>query len=510
MKIDSRDGIDGTPNVALMIHNSEELSFNIALFDRMSYSGGYQIFEQINGYWSYIQPSVQDKIFNIYKQIREVYDSVWDVNELTIRLHALVKELFELHLLDDIHHWTWFHSNALLPDGLRESFKDSHETPGTRERTYLKDDYKWLVSLSISLRIMIPIWGEFIARTKKNNTVFKEYYAFLLLSHSNLINSEPMERLRVYVEHSLPADKSISSAIYGGIDSGEFPTWVLGLVTVRRLSIGDVRGVDPTSSLVTFIYKYIGQKVKSHDNSFIGRVNDKRSDSESSDSENNLSKLEGYKIKQAIPAGDIAIISYYLENTHNLAIRVCPDIDLNLVDITIQSVKVLENKQIWTPQRTLAQWVMKKVIPPNSLLHIKKIQVLDVLGIATAVLWHKGYFELAGLLCAINQDNTTELSIGGTDSRSRITKEQLEQLEIYYPYTRKPVGKQKILKKINPAVESIESTATMFSEHDWILTLPGYMVEKITGNGNNTRYSVPFNIKNTLCDLALSLAKREF
>jgi hypothetical protein len=505
-------GLYGVPTEATMTHgNSDELVWNIALFDKMSVTDNIDIFEQINSYWERQPISVQDRIFDIYKRIKDVFGEIWDSNELTRRLYSLVAELYEYHKLDDIRHWVDFYSNLLLPQGLREVYADSHEMPGTRERTYLKEDYKWLVTLSIALRVMIPIWGEFIARTKKETgTALKEYYAFQLLSNSNIFKSEPMERLRIYVEHSLPTDKPLSSAILGGISSEDFPIWILSLVAIRRLSVGDIRGIDPNYSLVTFIYKYIGQKVKGNDNNFTGIIKDKITEDQGQDSENNLSKLEGYKIKQDLPAGDIAIINHYLQNISNLATLICPDINVDLINSSLESARVLETRQLWKPQVILAQWVMKPLVSPKGILHVNKTTMINILAVTQALLIHREHYVLAGLVTAIEQDNNDELLLGGTDSRARITKEQLEQLDRLFPYSRKPTGKQKVVKRINPAVEAIESVASMFSEYDWRLTLHDTYVEKITGNAHNRGYSIPYNIKILLANLAISLANRTF
>ena len=507
MDICALKGIDGTPNKAIMSHDGVELSWDIALFDRVSYNGNYDIFADINGYWNYVQPHIKASIFDVYSRIRVAYNDIWDTDTLTATLYLLTKELYELHKLEDIHHWVWFHSNSLVPASVFESFTEAHETTYSRDRTYLKEDYRWLVTLSIALRVAIPIWGEYISRTKKNNTVFKEYFAFQLLKHSNVFNSEPMERLRVYINGSLPPDKAKSSAVFGGVGTEEFPTWVLGLVAVRRLSIGDTRGIDSTSSLVTFIYKFLNQKIKSNDNSFIGRVNDKTIEGQVKEGENNLSKLEGYKIKQEIPAGDIALISYYLEDSLKIALKLCPDIDVKLVNDCLASSQVLQLNQLWKQQVVLAQWILKPLVPPRALLHVSKAQVVSAIGLCQAILWHLGHYELSGLISAINQSNEDELSITGTDSRARITKDQLDVLEKLYPYTRKPVGKQKNPKRINPAVEAVESLASMFSENDWILTARKDMSDKLT-NSAGIHYSVPSNIKILLANLAIQLGNR--
>ena len=502
----------GAPVSAILEHNEEIIEWNIALYDKIIIKKDYDIFDQINKYWEYLPKATQDQIFAIYKRTKEVFDNTWDSDQLTKELYTLIADLYQFHELTDIRHWVNFHSDLALPRDidLREVFVESDETPGTRERTYLKEDYKWLVTLSIALRVVIPIWGEFISRTRKETgTVFKEYYAFKLLSYSSIARSEPMERLRIYVEHSLQADKSKAAAVLGGISSEDFPTWILALVLVRCLSIGDVRGLDPTSSLITFIYKYIRQKVQGHDNSFIGMVKDKSFEGQGQEGENNLSKLENYKIKQDIPAGDLAIIEYYMQNIDVLATKICPDVDLALLSESTETVSALESELIWKPQITLIQWVLKPVVPPRGVLHLNKLLCLRAMAVTQTLLWHRGHFELAGLVSAIIQKSDDELQLAGTDSRARIPKDLAEKLDSLFPYARKLSGKQNLVKRQNPATEAIDSVANLFSEHNWRLTLPQEWVSTITGS-NSRLYSVPHNIKILLAKLAIAVAERSF
>ena len=197
-----------------------------------------------------------------------------------------------------------------------------------------------------------------------------------------------------------------------------------------------------------------------------------------------------------------------MEDSTGLALRLCPDLDLKVLEDSLASVRALEVHQLWTQQVVLAQWILKQQVSPKGLLYVSKMEVVKVIGIAQAILWHKGHFELAGLISSINQSNDDEMSICGSDSRARITKEQVEELDRIYPYTRKPVGKQKAPKRTNPGVEAIESLACMFSENDWILTTPDYMTRKITNN-TGVYYSVPSNIKILLATLAIQLGNRK-
>lgn len=511
----NRFGIQGAPTEVVMQHHNEEIKWNIALFDKMNsvdkegFEDQYNIFEQINQYWEYIPAHDQSKIFDCYKRIRFVFDNVWDTSILTRELYSLINELCSYHDLDQIQQWILYHTTIIIPDTFQEVYPASYETTTTREKTYLKSDYLGLLSLSVGLRIMIPIWGEFVSRTRKETgTNLKEYYAFKLLSNSPFMYSEPMERLKIYVEHSIPPDKSRSGAIITAISSEDYPLWMLSLIVVRRLSIGDVRGIIPGSTLVTYIYKFINGKIKGHDNSFNGKITDKVIDGQGSDSENNLSKLEGYKIKQEIPAGDIAILEFYIGNPVQVAKTICPNINTDLVLKCVEICRKNMNYPIHEAQVMLIQWVLSKAVSPRGILHLNKNLCLTAMGIAQACLWHKEHYCLGALISAIEFDNADEMSLGGSESRARITRAQIDELNKYFPYIRKPFGKQRIQKPINPAQESVDLLASKLNKN-WRLMIDDEMIEQIPG-GAQRIFVIPYDIKIQIAKLAIALADRTF
>jgi hypothetical protein len=506
-----RKDIHGNPSEALLTHREESIEWNVALFEKMNYKEDYcitDIFEQINQYWAYLPLPAQNQIFDIYKRIKLVFDTVWEPTALTKQLIMLVKELYDYHDLAAIKHWVDYYGNLKMPLHLDDVFDQSKETQRSRDRTYLKEDYRWLVVLSIALRPMVPIWGLFIKLTgKEAGTRFKEYNAYRLLSRTKIDKSEPMEFLRKYVARSIPEEKSKDSAILGGLSSEDFPTWALALVLVRRLSIGDVRGANPLFNLVADIHRYIVTKVMNHDMSFAGQIKDKFFEGVGQEGEVNLSKLEGYKMKQEVADGDIEAIRHYAENIPRLALRINPGIDMRLVEQSLKSVNALSTKQITKSQIIIAQWVMKAAIPPQGILLLPKPLLLKVMAVAQAVLWHKGHYELAGLLTAIEQSNKDEMQDQGTPSRAHIPKEMSETLDKLFPFSRKQTGR-KPDKKPNVAVEAIGSVVDLLNAHNWKLTLPDEWVIKLTGNKNDRTFTVPYKIKEMLAALSIEIANR--
>lgn len=494
---------------AVMIHRDSTIPWNISVFEKTSFSTEFGVFDQINAFWKQLPLAAQDKIFATYERIRETFDTVWDTNALTRALYKLVAELYTHQDLTAVHHWVSFHSTLIMPDSLRETFTESHETPATRERTYLKEDYRWLVAFSVSMRAMVPVWGEFISRTKdETGTTFKEYYAFKLLAHSSIMHSPTMQRLQNYVTLSLPGDKSKSAAILGWLSSEDFPVWITAMVVVRRLSVADVRGLPSSPTLARLIYNYITFKAKGHDNSFIGAVKEKIMEGSSQEGENNLSVLESYKIKQEIAEGDIAQTEFYMLNVEGVALKVMPDLPLALLKQAQASVRSMQNEQILVPSIVLMQWVLRAAIPPRSVIRLSKLRLLDAMAVTVACLWHREHYELAALVSAVAQTNQDELQLGGVDSRARIPKEMVDELSRLHPYQRRPSGKQKTTKPPNPAVIAIDALSKLLSEHDWKLTIPLPWVVKVTGNKNNRRYSAPHDIKVKLAALAIAVAGR--
>lgn len=494
----------------IISHADEELSWNISSFDRDSFND-FNVFEHINNYWASLTKENQTKIFSIYREIRNAFDEIWDRNKLTTELYNLVAKLLDAHAIDDVHHWILYHSQVYFPNNLESEYVNLTNSPGSREQTYLRDDYTKLVALTLVLRTMIPIWGEFICRTKQEaGTIFKEYYAYQLICKSKLAYSEPIQKLTTYIEYSIIPDKSKAASIIGGISTEDFPIWILGLVLVRRLCVGDISGTNPKATLITFIYKFITQKIKGNDNNFAGMIKDKIFEESSSEGDANISKLEGYKAKQEIPAGDIVLLEYSMRDLNSLAFKLAPTMDLSLLNKALETTQIINNNVVYDPQIILLQWVLKPIISPRGILFLSKQTIVRLMALCQSVLIHRGHFALAGLSTAIVNTNTNEIQISGVDSRARIPKELLDLLGQYYPFTKRTGGKLKPLKPLNQAQNSIDSMAEQLSSYDWVLTLDEALLSSVTEGSTNRRYVIQHNIKIKLAELVIELASRSW
>lgn len=505
---------DGKPYVFIE-HNGETVVWNVNIFDASNFKGhfdqSYDIFKYNNEFWLSMKPDTQLAIFNIFSKLRNSLENYTERTSLTIELFPLIKELFDYHRLEDVENWILYKTNIRFPHDLEHEYVVSNERTGTREQTYLRDDYIKLICLTFTLRLMIPIWGEFISRTKREiGTQFKEYYGFQLLSQSHLNTSPAMEKLKLYVFKSIPDERSKGSVL-GGLSSEDFPIWILSLVIIRKLCTSDISGADPNPSLIPYIYNHVRERVTRSDNNFVGIVREKISDKGSSkgntsDSER-LSKLEGYKIKQETAPGDIVLLEHVMQDIVSVATRICPGIDMDLLQNALHTSKVLETKRIYNPQIALMQWVLKPVISPRAIMLLSKKTVVAAAGATQAILFHQGHATLAGVVTAYAMEDHDEMYVGGVDSRARITKDLVEEINKYFPYTRKSTSKAKTAKNSNQVIVAIDEMCDFLSERNWILSMDEGLLQYVTGK-NNRHLSIPHDIKIQLAKLIIEIAKK--
>jgi hypothetical protein len=472
-------------------------------------SNDYDPFEQINAYWSTLPNEQQGDIFNSMSKIKDHLESILDEHDLSLVLMDDIAELVELHDPAKLADWVYFRSGITIPTDLADEFVDG--MIGNKTKTILRDDYKKILALSVILRPIYMVWGEYIARIKRSaGTNWKEYEAYQLLGKTPLYNSGAMVRLRDYVIDSLPADrKKLASAIIAGISSEDIPKWILALLIVRKISSMDIRGIDPKKAFGKVIFKFVCNRLKGIDTNFKGAIKDKRAPTDNGNDESNLSGLENVKIKMKVTDGDIAIIESPIHKPYKLAEALAPGIPKELVTASLTSARALIGQTLEPCQEKIAQMVMSIRIPTHSSEHFDVSTLVEFLAVAQAILWHRGHYELAALITAINTNRRRSFdqpTVLLDDSRARIPKSMLEEFDKFYPYRRKTSGKKLDLQK-NHAIQAIDSLEKQFKANGWLLTIPDEWLSTVTNNKNSRYYSLSYEFKINLARFALEMVE---
>lgn len=524
-----------TPSAAGLVisHRSEQLIWDIPSQDVQA---DFDIFAEINGYWEQLPEAVQDRIFSIYAKINESLMNDWVFENQISTLRPLIADLFRAHPEEDMYIWVWTKAEVSVPsgpNGIKRTYdpkRDDHRI----ERTYIEDDYRKLIALSVALRIMIPIWGQFMLNSKsRTDNMFKEYQAFSLLALAPVMQWDAMKRFTVFVNYTLPKDRALDAVIISGLSSHDFPDWVLAMTVVRRLCRGDVRGNNPDATLVAHLFVYLSQRLRSIE-STTGKIIGKTTIADHGESDSNLSVLENFKIKESVPAGDIAGVSFYinfqLQKVLNdeplgplaLANRLCRDWEAEahgkpiifdpkfpqLIKMSHTSVQALSTERLTKVQVMLSAWVMSRYIPIRSIPNLQKTDLLGIITFAQAYLWHHGHRELAALCSAVSRNEGEETMSALAVSMDAIEKPEMAELIKRFPYRKRTSSRSKTARSTIPVLTTIDDMVDMVAQQTWNLTLPKEWVSVMTGHARNRRYNAPSNLRTKLARLIIELDDR--
>jgi hypothetical protein len=464
----------GALEVAITHTGQEPLFFQISAFQKPNFSKGFDIFKEINAYFSWLDDTNKQLLYQQYARIHNSLICVWDNRELTIHLRDLTSQLFDMLNYDVMLDWVSIKSPVIIPDGFEREYLTSVDKQTTREQTYLRSDYVELLTLSILVRAIIPIWGEFIHLAKKDvGTNYKEYEAYKLLSKSCIDNLKPIKKLQTYINHTLGSDLDNTANVLAGISSLDFPGWVLTLVVIKRLTIADISGTIPNANLITYIYKYVISKTKGISNEYPFIKNKKfSSDSGGSvEDDDQKSVFEVYKNRERLSGGDIEELEYAVRDVYSLGKEMCSRLTDDDISQALDMANILMSKQITEAQLLLLQWVIKTIINPRAVYYLSKLSVVRLLAITKLILVQRGYPYIGLLAVAyVDHDGEAIVRVGANDSRSRVPLELATELDQLFPFNKLIGGNKTGIHPVNVASKAIENLINRLMQKTWMST----------------------------------------
>lgn len=504
-----RLGINDSGQIITTSDSGEVLTWAIPVSDRAEL--GSNLFRDINAFWAELPPQNRMRISETYKAIAEAFDNILDTGRLATVLIKLIQNLYAEIPLDRLSFWIDRNDNIIYPPS--EALLNEHDihdqNPG---RTYIRKDYVGLVHLTIALRPMVPIWGEYLRRIKTDSgTEYKEYAAFFLISATPLVTWGPLERLRVYADALITSENKKGVAhIMTGLGSEETIEWMVSRICTRRLTVVNVdASTTGAGNIITNVHGYVTNALRDLDRNFGGHITNKKPDDQVSDEESSI--MERYKVKQSVSMGDIEMYSVYCADTQRVARHIDPTVPPELVKHCVEIAMGLETMMIYTHHLTLVQWVVRSIIPPEAVPCLSKRELLGVMGAVQAVLWHWGFVEIAAWI--------TSVAIPGSDAeihtlevRHRLSSEYVNKLMQLYPHVDLSDKQKGSDRKQNFAAQAIEKLTDEMVLNRWVFSAPAALVQAVNvkqGFESTRGVSVPANIMELLALLVIFLAEKE-
>lgn len=518
---DPRDGVQ----VAEVEHRGEKLVFNINTYSKTSERSVSvnvdTMFDEFNQYVATLPAESQQTMFDAYKDIAATFEKRPDLDSLTSTLVNLVAKIYPFLDQTKIRAWIVNKSHIRIPTTLEDHF-NNEETQEFRNRTYLRTHYLDLAAFALSLRAMVPIWGQYIhACEASSGSNMKEFVALQLLYKTGLTNTPAFERLATYIQAFIDSNSSQgrpkAAPILTGLGTADMCGFLLSKTIVRRLCIGELSSANDTSHIITNLYQYIFNGVRDLDRKFSktfgGRVRDKKEtirNSRSSD-EQSVSVVEMYKIVQPISDGDVVILSIFTEYVEHMAQTVDPTVDMDKLRMCLESVTALQNEAILPHQVTMAQWILHKVMSPKAGQSLNKEGILRAIAVSQALLWHWELYDLAGLITATKLHNPNTLGFGYNETRTRIRPEMAEEFQRMTPHYQLQKGRNPNPRTATPVARSIEAFSQLISHSDWRLNCHEKLLSLISGRIERTRKMiVPGDIRNQVGRLLIKVNEGQY
>lgn len=503
-------GVSGFCRI-LVEHRGETLEFNGSVYQQAFKKGTYEPFLQINKFWSRLDLSAQDELFNLYKETKNIFNNVFQVNKLIVQLRPVVRDILKFHDSVDIERWTQYHAGVWIPEDLDHEYKYTHEKPGSREQTYLVPDYWELVFFVMKMRSIAPIFGEFVEITKKESgPQFRDLNAYYLFEQTPIEEGPAMRRLNNYVAKNVKQDDINVRAAIEGIGSDVYQKSLVASILVRFLVIWSLTRAPSDIHLVQIIHKTLRNRLsqnESHQNAILEKLNP----NEDSDSEDSSSRAERYKNKQPVAAGEHVAVEKYIEYVEQIGARLLCKSELSKEEAeqlheTLAVTEAMNDFALEECQVRLIQYVMNPLISARATWDINKSYVNKLAGLSQFALWQYGFKDLAGIVTARSM-NSEGYGSFSPETRAHIPKELIEKINELYPfYRRHPV--KKTVKVTNEVIVEIMDLAQQLGNHTWFLNMAEDQIAATRGSATNKTVRMGYDIRIRLTELVIYLQQR--
>lgn len=493
-------------------HKQQSITFKGTTYNRTILKEKESFFQDINAYWDSLPMSTQDAIWNIYLELDRAFVSEEGTNSVHKTLHQLLLQLYQYHSMDSFRYWIRFKSRVKYPPDLKEVY--SPEYP--KEMTYLLEDYRGLLAMTLGFRIVLPIVLRYtLAVEREQKGKYKEFMCLKLLEGTEIMNSPEMDQIRGYVTAAANVNEKppSMSAILGGLGSTQIPMFFLAHAIIRRVIVSELKTEGDPVNIVSNVWNFVSQM--DLDKRFGGATKDKNPTGAVAE-DDKQSVAEIYKNKERIsasaPVTETVFVGMYL----NAKKYIDPTIDNGLAEMLWIHHKQSKSFDPETWQLVLMGWVLAPQVTFKTRDYLEPEDRNRGIAIAQALLWHWGFPQLAALLTASRAEpmhfegasqNSAQLSLMKRAWRGP-TEEMVREINGQYPHHRLIRGKFDP-NQSNYAVVAINALFSMVVSGDWDLNCPRPLIDVCGMSEDLSGYAPPTDLKYQLYDFVIKNNRRK-
>lgn len=436
--------------------NGESVYWNAQVYSKIKDLGlrANRLFNEVNAFFDWLPPAKLAAVEEYYRAVQETigkasarfstkddeYSAI--ITTITDELTKETTKVFKVVTLDDITEWSKAYG-IKVPDSIATVHSGLYSVEGT----YLVEDYKRLWCLCIAIRMMVPVWCEYINIINDLVSSSKHEVACIGLMRDcdGIMGSLAMQKLRDYVNEKCRLEISkVSTAILNGISRSEIPEWVISVTIVKRLGIGEISSNEDRSHLVTSIFGFIqGILTRDLDRKNTGRVRDKFAFLTADEDNDKHSYLEQYRVKQDITEGDTVLYETYVTMYSDkgalslVKYRGFSEEEkaeyLEKIRTCIKYTTSLNVVKLLPAQKCILAWIVNDIVPYQMLDRLSVEAYKILLGIAQGYIWHFKLPDIAVALTA-HHDSNLESSLLLSTPNARVSPNMHQRISTLYKH----------------------------------------------------------------------------
>lgn len=457
---------------------NEPLDFTMQLYGKVK--DAEYVFRDFNNFIAYFEKVNRDgadELFSLFKQISEANGIFGFSKNSQETVKAAVRRMYQILTPNAVLMWlSNFDDKIELP--IVPIDKSNDYSP---DQTYNLQEYKELLALSILIKPMILVWGDFGVKSKTLPAAAIEEQCLSFLKGTVIEETDAFSRHRVFVE-ALTEDQITTAGVLEGISSSSLPRKTFACAVVNKLCQirSSHKGEDVGNQVINIVanmHRYVKSIIASLNKTGTNTVT--KTFKEKGTDEDNTSNAECYNIREDIPEVTKAFFDSYAKDLTKLAISAKHDINKSNV---LELAKYNHRTNI-TPvevQYKMVGIILADQIGVRSIQHTIRDSALNAFAVAQEILFEMGHPNLAALLTAtiMRDDERNLMRPTQKILKEQIKSAQLELLNEFYPYRLKSKGSRIPYK--NPAVIAIEEIANRFAAYVWELHLPDKFLPEVT------------------------------
>lgn len=450
----------------------------------------FNLYNQINEYVQtlpiFVQKEIYDEFYKVYSQ--EYKQNYSDVNYI-FKLEHKIAKVSELLNYNNFKLWmSHKESQMIIPENIRSDYIFDPDMNTTEEKTYIRHEYRDLISLITFFRALSPLYLDFYVYIKQ---ITNHYYykIFMLFIRSDIYNCPEIDKLKRYIEANqitlIGNTKNEHLIIHAGLSDDDILDSLVSEIIFNKLLTIDF--FSKKCNIISFIFqtiKYKGSFITSDSLAIRSKSTAAAGDANKED----ISYFEDYRKTSNIPIGTVVEIQHSLSNIEFLVNALGhSNFDYAMYERELKHVPALLEHKADRTQTYLLGWFISKIINPRALYYIEYKRFVELCLFAKVVLMTNGH-EFIGMF--LGSVRSKEASYVNVLIRNGVNKTLVKRLSEYYSFSIEE-DKQSVIEK------TVSEISKEISNCLWVPVGDDEQVAKFM---NKDGYlNIPNNINDVVC-----------